>query len=85
MPVVFRHRGYRYGFYSNEGDPREPPHVHVSKDGIDAKFWLGSDVEVAYNRGYPDRVVRDLTEIVIRRQALLRKAWNDHFSASDPG
>jgi len=28
MPVVFRYRGYRFFFYSNEGDPREPLHIH---------------------------------------------------------
>lgn len=40
MPLVFRHKGFRFLFYSNEGDPREPPHIHAVKDGIDAKFWL---------------------------------------------
>ena len=29
MPVVFRARGYRFFFYSNEGSPREPPDIHV--------------------------------------------------------
>ncbi len=40
MPVVFREGGFRYFFYSNEGDPREPVHVHVMRDGDEAKFWL---------------------------------------------
>ena len=39
MPVVFRERGYRFHSYSDEGDPREPLHVHVAKAGADAKFW----------------------------------------------
>ena len=29
MPVVFRYKGFRFFFYSNEGNPREPVHVHV--------------------------------------------------------
>ncbi|MDE2129128.1 MAG: DUF4160 domain-containing protein [Betaproteobacteria bacterium] len=37
MPVVFRHKGFRFFFFSNEGNPREPIHIHVMKDGIDAK------------------------------------------------
>jgi hypothetical protein len=41
MPVVFRHKGFRFLFYSNEGDLREPPHIHVIKDRIDAKFGYG--------------------------------------------
>jgi Domain of unknown function (DUF4160) len=40
MPVVFREGGLRYFFFSNEGQPREPPHVHVKGHGCDAKIWL---------------------------------------------
>jgi hypothetical protein len=29
MPVVFRHSSFRFFFYSNDGDPREPLHIHV--------------------------------------------------------
>jgi len=30
MPLVFRWKGYRFHFFSNEGDPREPVHIHVT-------------------------------------------------------
>lgn len=40
-PVVFRHRGYRFQFYANEGNPREPVHIHMVKDGIDASSGFG--------------------------------------------
>ena len=40
MPVVFRYKGFRFFFYSNQGQPREPAHVHVRGDGGEAKFWL---------------------------------------------
>ena len=40
MPTVFRHDGFRFFFYSNEGDPREPVHINVIKDGGEAKLWL---------------------------------------------
>jgi hypothetical protein len=39
MPVVFRHKGFRFVFYSNEGDPREPAQIHAIKDGVDTRFW----------------------------------------------
>jgi hypothetical protein len=52
MPSIFRHRGYNFFFYSNEGTPREPVHIHVEKNGMEAKFWLRSEVRVAYNDGY---------------------------------
>lgn len=40
MPVVFRDSGLRYYFFSNEGSPREAPHVHVKSGDRDAKIWL---------------------------------------------
>ncbi len=80
MPAVFRHKGFRYGFYSNEGDPREPPHVHVSKGDADAKFWLLPRIELAYNRGHSPAVLRELTDVVTSRQRLLLEAWNEFFS-----
>lgn len=36
MPTVFRDGGFRFFFYSNEGDPREPVHVHVERSGMEA-------------------------------------------------
>lgn len=40
MPKVFEWNGYRFHFFSNEGDPREPAHIHVRKGRNTAKFWL---------------------------------------------
>ena len=44
MPVVFRLEGFRFHFYSDEGTPLEPIHIHVAKAGADAKFWLFPEV-----------------------------------------
>lgn len=79
MPVIFRHRGFRFLFYSNEGDPREPPHVHAVKDGIDAKFWLLPDVVVAYNDGFNARTLRQLAELIANRRPEILRAWDDYF------
>jgi hypothetical protein len=45
MPVVLRYKGYTFFFFSNEGVPREPLHIHV-RDGratankdLFAKAW----------------------------------------------
>lgn len=43
MPVVFRWNGYRFHFFANEGDPREPVHIHISRAGATAKFWPSQD------------------------------------------
>src|SRR5260363_351015 len=62
MPVLFRYKGFRFLLYSNEGNPREPIHIHVVKDGIDAKFWL-DPVRLAYNDGFNAQVLRELMEV----------------------
>lgn len=80
MPKVFSWNGYRFHFYSNEGDPREPVHVHVEKGDADAKFWLFPEVEVAYNRGYSARTLRLLQQVVAERRSEIESAWNEYFS-----
>lgn len=80
MPVVFHQNGYRFFFYSNEGDPREPVHIHIYKDGADAKFWLHPEVNVAYNAGFNARTLGMLSGIVEERREEIEKAWHDHFS-----
>ena len=79
MPTIFVERGFRFFFYSNEGSPREPMHVHVSKDGKEAKFWLKPEVQLAYNEGYDGRTLRELIELVRAHRARIEGAWNEFF------
>ena len=81
MPVVFRERGFRFFFYSNEGNPREPVHIHVERDEIEAKFWVIPEVRLASNDGYSARTLRELQSIVEAHRNLITEAWNDHFGS----
>jgi hypothetical protein len=56
MPTVFQFQGFRFFFYSNEGDPREPVHIHVRKSGSEAKFWL-DPVGLTSNDGFDARTL----------------------------
>jgi hypothetical protein len=78
MPVVFRHDGFRFFFYSNEGDPREPVHVHVRKGNGMAKFWV-APVSLAASDGFDARTLRELTRIVEAEAALIERTWHDYF------
>ena len=78
MPTVFRHDGFRFFFYSNEGDPREPVHIHVMKDGGEAKFWL-HPVAVARSSGFDARSLRMIARIVEDNRARIEEAWDGHF------
>ena len=79
MPTVFRERGFRFFFYSNEGSPREPAHIHVEKDNVEAKFWLNPEIRVAYNDGYDAGTLRELVGIVSFNRERIERAWNEYF------
>ena len=79
MPVVLRVGGFRFFFYANEGSPREPAHVHVEKDGVEAKFWISPDIRLAYNDGFNAKALRQVLHLVEANRECIEKAWNDFF------
>ena len=79
MPVVFRYKAYRFFFYSNEGNPREPRHVHVRSPDGEAKYWLRPAVRVATSDGLDARTLRELAGVIEQNLALIERTWNDYF------
>jgi hypothetical protein len=79
MPVIFRYKSYRFFFYSNEGSPREPIHVHVRGSDGEAKFWLYPMVHLGGSDGFDAGTLRELAEVVEQNVALIERAWNEHF------
>lgn len=51
----------------------------MTKDGIDAKFWLWPEVLVAYNDGFNARTLRQLVEVVEQRREEIGRAWDEFF------
>ena len=80
MPVVFRYKGYRFFFYSNEGDPLEPLHVHVRKADSVAKFWLDPEPSVAEAYGMSPHELSELLGVATEKVELIRRYWNEYFS-----
>jgi hypothetical protein len=80
MPVVFRESGLRYYFFSNEGLPRETPHVHIKGGGRDAKIWLEPDISIADSYGFNSGELARILRVVSERRDLILKAWHEHFS-----
>ncbi len=80
MPKVFSWNGHRFHFYANEGDPREPVHIHVRKGRDNAKFWLWPDVVVAESKGFPAHMLSQLSHVIEGRRTEIESAWNDFFS-----
>jgi hypothetical protein len=84
MPVVFRDRGLRYYFFSNEGLPREPPHVHVKGRGCDAKIWLEPEATIAESYGFNAGELSSILHTVVDKRDRILRAWHDHFANSRP-
>lgn len=79
MPTVLISGAYRMYFYSHE--PNEPPHVHIDRDNLSAKFWL-SPVSLARNSGFNARELRRLQALVAEHREKILEAWNGHFGVS---
>ena len=74
MPVILRVHGYKFFFY--EADVAyEPPHVHVTKEGNDAKLRL-DPIRVARAGRLRKSDLRDIQRIVEDNLQFLLNAWN---------
>lgn len=81
MPVVLRYRGYCFFFYSYEGSPREPVHVHVRKGDSEAKFWLRPFVTLSYNYGISAAELVGIVKVVASEREAIERAWHAFFQA----
>jgi hypothetical protein len=79
MPVVFRQGGLRYYFFSNEGQPPEPAHIHVKGAGRDAKVWIEPEMSLADSYGFNSRELSNILRTVADKRDLILRAWHDHF------
>ncbi len=77
MPTVLQVKGYRFFFFSLEGN--EPPHIHVEQAERFAKFWL-NPVSLVKSRGLRSGELSEIQKIVEENQDALLERWNEHFS-----
>jgi Domain of unknown function (DUF4160) len=79
MPIIFRRGGLRFFFYSDEGTPREPPHIHVRQAGSEAKLWLRPGLPEAYNYGFSTGELREIRELIEANREQIETSWNEFF------
>ena len=79
MPTVFRYDGYRFYFFSNEGDLREAIHIHVRGAGGEAKYWVEPEVVLARSVGFNARTLRRLGVLIKDHREIIQESWNEHF------
>ncbi len=80
MPKVFEIDGFRFFFFSNEGNPLEPCHIHVAKGDGYAKFWIEPEIRIAEADGFSLKELRFVEEQIVIRMQQIREAWNDYFN-----
>lgn len=76
-PTIHREGPYRFSFFANEGD--EPPHIHVSRERSQAKFWLNPSVSLASAVGFSPVELRRVQTICVQQRQKFLEAWNEFF------
>jgi len=77
MPTILFVMGWRFFFYSNEGN--EPLHIHCRKGDQECKYWLDSanfEVEEAYSVNMSPRDKREVKKIIFEYFDFIEGEWN---------
>jgi len=85
MPQIFRIGAFLVYFWSNEGAPLEPIHVHIS-EGIPAenstKVWItktGKCILCNNNSQINQRTLKNIMEIIEARNQDVINKWFDFY------
>ena len=78
MPTVLNLGEYRFYFYSRENG--EPPHIHVERGDMLAKYWL-EPLELASWKRFRAHELTAIRVLVSEHREQFLKAWHEHFDA----
>jgi hypothetical protein len=81
VPIIVVARGYPIFFYSNQGDPREPLHVHVRRGEFAVKIWLEPHLRAGCPFGFNSAEVGEIMDLVRQYDAELRRRWDESFGS----
>lgn len=85
MPQIFKIGSYWVYFWSNESDPLEPVHVHVSQGSPSSsatKIWITSagGCYLCHNHSrIPERTLRNIMAILSARSGEIIEKWKGYF------
>ena len=77
MPTIYRYKGFRFHFFSNEG--HEPPHVQIRRGDDSCKFWL-QPVNLAYNDGMNGHEITELEQVTSENRDEFLRKWHEYFA-----
>ena len=85
MPQVFKVGSYWIYFWSNEGAPLEPVHVHIAEGSPVAnatKVWItesGKTLLCNNNSNIPKVALRNIMRVIEARSNAVKTKWYDYF------
>ncbi len=85
MPQVFRAGEYWVYFWTNEGKPIEPVHVHIAKGTPvqnATKIWLtsaGKCLVANNNSRIPEHTLRNIMRMIEARSEDVFQLWTTYF------
>ncbi|MFQ5630634.1 MAG: DUF4160 domain-containing protein [bacterium] len=77
MPTVLRKGPYRFFFVAL--DKGEPPHIHVQREKMVAKFWL-DPIVLQNSGGFNRSELNKIAKIVRKNRNKFLERWNDFFN-----
>jgi len=80
MPTVIKIKGYRFFFFSMEGN--EPIHIHVEQAERYAKFWL-DPVQLVKSDGFRSSELSEIRKLVEENRELIKESWDEYFNSKN--
>lgn len=77
MPTILNIEGFRFHFYSDEGN--EPCHIHVKKGEARGKIWLEPVYEECYLYGFTIKEQKKIKSLIKENRAYFIKKWYEYF------
>ncbi len=77
MPTILIVGPYHFFFVSL--DYGEPPHIHVKREKMVAKFWL-DPIVLERGGGFKAKELNQIAALVQDNQKLFLEKWYEHFS-----
>lgn len=76
MPTILIVGPYRFFFVSL--DYGEPPHIHVKREKLVAKFWL-DPIVLERSGGFKPSELNKIADMVKENRELFLEKWYEHF------
>ena len=87
MPQIFKIGSYIVYFWSDEGLPTEPVHVHVAEGRPipnGTKIWITKSLHgiVAHNKSkIPNHILNDIISVIEVHASTICEEWKKHFES----